>query len=220
MGFSEQAWSEIAPIYGDILAHDFNRAFTEGTLSRACFRRYMLEDALYLNGFGRALAACAARAPDNAAMVVLSEAATAAVVVERALHGEFFGLFGLTAADAEAHSASPTCVAYVATLIAAAAHEPIEVAVAALVPCFRIYLEVGRYQLAHAVADHPYQAWIDTYADPEFEEGVRRIEALTDRLAEATTPAMRAAMLRMYRQSSRYEWMFWDAAWRMERWPL
>ncbi|WGF90591.1 TenA family protein [Marinivivus vitaminiproducens] len=220
MGFSEQAWTDIAPIYRAILDHDFNRSFTDGSLSQACFRHYMLEDALYLNGFGRALAACAARAPDNQAMVVLAEAAKAAVVVERALHEEFFGLFGLSREDATGHTASPTCTGYAASLIAASAHEPVEVAVAALVPCFRIYLEVGRHQMDRAVADHPYQAWIDTYADPEFEEGVRQIERLTDRLADAATEAVRADMLRVYRQSSRYEWMFWDAAWRMERWPV
>ena len=217
--FSAEAWTRIAPIYAAILDHPFNRAFTAGTLPLDRFRRYMLDDAHYLNGFGRALAACAARAPDNDAMTFLAAAGREAIVVERALHEDFFGRFGLTPAEVAAHAPSPTCTGYAATLLQAAAFARFEVAVAALIPCFRIYEEVGRHQMAHAAPDHPYRAWIDTYADPAFVEAVRGIEALADRLAERASAETRAAMQAVYERGSRFEWLFWDAAWRMEGWP-
>lgn len=220
MSFSDDLWRGVAPIYAKILDHPFNREFTDGSLPRPVFQHYMLEDARYLNGFGRALALCAARAPDNDAMTFLASAGREAIVVERALHEEFFGRFGLDATDAAAHEASPTCLGYVACLLADAATAPFEVAVAGLVPCFRIYLEVGRFQAANAAADHPYQAWIDTYADESFAEGVRAIEALVDRLADAATEAGRAAMRAAYLRGCRHEYLFWDAAYRMESWPV
>jgi thiaminase/transcriptional activator TenA len=179
----------------------------------------MLDDAHYLNGFGRALVTCAARAPDNDAMTFLAAAGREAIVVERALHEDFFGRFCLTADGVAAHQPSPTCTGYVATLLQAAAFAPFEVAVAALIPCFRIYEEVGRHQMAEAAPDHPYQAWIDTYADPAFVEAVRGIEALADRLAAGASADTRTAMLAVYERGSRFEWLFWDAAWRTEGWP-
>lgn len=49
---------------------------------------------------------------------------------------------------------------------------------------------------------------------------VRRVLALTDRLGEEISPAERRRMVEHFTTTSRYEWMFWDAAWRGETWPV
>ena len=41
-----------------------------------------------------------------------------------------------------------------------------------------------------------------------------------DRLTRETGSAGRAGMEEAFIISSRYEWMFWDMAWREERWPV
>jgi putative thiaminase-2 (transcriptional activator tenA family) len=41
-----------------------------------------------------------------------------------------------------------------------------------------------------------------------------------DRIAATTTPAMRERMHAAYTQAARLEWMFWDAAYRLEAWPV
>ena len=48
---------------------------------------------------------------------------------------------------------------------------------------------------------------------------VRAVAAL-DELAAGATPAVREEMLRAFRQSARFEWMFWDSAYRQEQWPI
>jgi thiaminase/transcriptional activator TenA len=220
MTFSRDAWAGIGPLYAQILALPFNQELAAGTLSRERFTFYMLQDAHYLTWFGRALAATAARSPDNDALIQLAGSAREAVVVERALHEGFFRRFGITPAVAAAAEPSPTCAHYTHYLLALAHNAPQEVAVAALLPCFWIYQEVGRHLLAIARPDNPYQAWIDTYADPAFAEGVARVIAITDRLAAAATPAVRTAMHAAFRRASQLEWMFWDSAYRLERWPV
>jgi thiaminase/transcriptional activator TenA len=94
------------------------------------------------------------------------------------------------------------------------------VSVAALLPCFWIYWEVGSHLLAIARPDNPYQAWIDTYADEAFAQGVRKVIAISDRVAADATPAVRAQMLKAFVRASQLEWMFWDSAWRREAWPV
>ena len=44
--------------------------------------------------------------------------------------------------------------------------------------------------------------------------------AITDELAEAADAATVARMHEAFATASRYEWMFWDAAHRLERWPV
>ena len=220
MSFSAEAWRRIEPLYAAILALPFNQELAAGTLSRERFTFYMLQDALYLTQFGRALAVTAARAPDEDALIQFAGSARAAVVVERELHAGFFKTFGITPAQAAATEPSPTCEHYTHYLLALAHNAPYAVSVAALLPCFWIYWKVGCHLLEVARPDNPYQAWIDTYADEAFAEGVRKVIAISDQVAADATPALREAMLKAFRRAAQLEWMFWDSAWRREAWPI
>ena len=148
----------------------------------------MLQDAHYLSYFAKALAVTAARAPDADALIQFAGSAREAVVVERALHEGFFRDFGISPDEAAATLPSPTCAHYTHYLLALAHNAPYEVSVAALLPCFWIYWEVGKHLLEAARPGNPYQAWIDTYADEAFATGVRKVIALSDEIAAATTP--------------------------------
>jgi thiaminase/transcriptional activator TenA len=216
--FSTDAWSRNARLIEAIKAMPFNAELAAGTLSPERFRLYMVNDAHYLVAFGRALAVAAAKAPDPDGIVHLAEAAKVAVVVERALHGSFFADWGISADVFATTEPSPTAHHYIASLIATAYSEPYEVVLADVLPCFWIYAEVGKHILARAAEPNSYRAWIDTYASEEFDDAVRRMIAATDRAAEGASPATLAAMHRAFTTATRLEWMFWDAAWRLERW--
>ena len=79
---------------------------------------------------------------------------------------------------------------------------------------------MGRDIHARSKPGNPWQAWVDTYAAEEFHEAVARMRDTLDRIAAATTPAMRERMHVAYTQAARLEWMFWDAAYRLEAWPV
>jgi thiaminase/transcriptional activator TenA len=220
MSFSAQAWQRIAPLYDSILALPFNQELAAGTLSRERFTFYMLQDAIYLTSFARAIAVTAARAPDEDAIIQFAGSARTAVVVERELHAGFFQTFGITPEQAAATEASPTCQHYTHYLLALAHNAPYEVSVAALLPCFWIYWEVGSHLLDIAAADNPYQPWIDTYADEAFAQGVRKVITISDQVGAAAAPAIREQMLAAYKRAAQLEWMFWESAYRLEPWPV
>jgi len=218
--FTDTLWAEAAPILEAIHAHPFVRELGAGALSRERFQGYMLQDALYLRGFARALAAGAVKAPDAETILEFSKAAEVAIVVERALHAGFLREFGVDPAVAEAAEPSPACTAYVDSLLATAAVGGFGEVAAAVLPCFWIYQDVGARIHAAAAPANPYQAWIDTYAGKDFEAATRRMRAVVDAQAESGGPAQHAAMRGAFLRSCRYEWMFWEAAWRLERWPV
>ncbi len=220
MRFSEEAWGRIAPIYDAIVDHPFNRELAAGTLSMERFRHYIVQDGIYLIAFSRALAVAAARAEGTGDIAKFAESAREAVVVERALHESYFQRFGIPAAEADSAEPSPTCLSYNNFLVATAYHAPYEVLVAALAPCFWIYWEVGTHILGRAATDNPYQAWIDTYADEAYGAAVREVIAIADRIGEGVSAAVRAQMHAAFGRASQLEWMFWDAAYRLERWPI
>ena len=218
--FTKHAWAATAPLRAAIMELPFNRELAAGTLSRERFQHYMIQDALYLEQYSRALVVAAAKAPDADAMQRFAHAAEEALVVERALHGGFFETFGIDANQAATAEPSPTCYGYTNFLLSVAHVGSYEELVAAILPCFWIYWDVGNQIAKEAVADNPYQAWIDTYSDPGFGEAVDAVIAITDRAAATSTDARREAMLRAFKRSTQYEWMFWDSAYRLERWPV
>jgi thiaminase/transcriptional activator TenA len=218
MTFTAGLWQSIAPIYDAILAHPFIQELTDGSLSRERFAFYMKQDALYLQDFSRTLATIGARAPQPAHQESFVGYANNVIVVERALHETYFREFGVTLDVDKA----PACFAYTSHLLATSASGSYPEAVAAVLPCFWIYREVGHEIISRAesgINANPYRRWIETYAGGEFDAGVRRAIAIAEDVGSTATKDDQSRMRRAFEYSSRLEWMFWDSAYRLEPWP-
>jgi thiaminase/transcriptional activator TenA len=220
MTFTGELWASIAPIYDAILRHPFLRGLTEGSLARDAFQYYVIQDAHYLRDFARALSIAAARAPREDWIIMLNEHSAGALRVERSLHETFFRDFGLTEKDVAAVPLAPTNLAYTSYLLAVAYSAPFHEALAALLPCYWIYWEVGKELERKGSRDPLFARWIATYASEEFGSIVRAVLETTDTLAARLTEDDRGAMRRHFVTTSRYEWMFWDMGHRLERWPV
>jgi thiaminase/transcriptional activator TenA len=218
MSFTDDTWAGTRVLQDAIAAMPFNAEMASGTLPMETFRGYIVQDAHYLEGFARALALAAARAPDAEGVARLAGSASGAIAVERRLHADYLARFGVTPEAFAATPPSRACDHYVAFLVRTAAVDPFPVAVAALLPCFWIYHRVGTAIHASAAPDNPYRAWIDTYAGDDFAASVRGMLDLTDRLAAGSDAPGRDAMRDAFARSSWHEWMFWESAYRREGW--
>ena len=218
--FSDQAWESTASLREAIHRLPFNTELAAGSLSRDRFQTYIVQDAIYLSRFSRALAVAAAKAPDTSTMQSFAQSALGAIAVEQALHARFLRDFGVDPARVADAEPSPDCLAYTSYLIASAYHDPWEVLVAALLPCFSLYWDVGCAIARSAAPQNPYKAWIDTYSDERFGDAVLTVIAITDRAAD-TAPAMtRTRMLAAFARACQYEWLFWDGAYQRRGWPF
>ena len=220
MTFTGELWASITPIYATILRHPFLRGLTDGSLSREAFQFYVIQDAHYLRDFARALSIAAARAPREDWIITLNEHAAGALRVERSLHETFFRDFGLNEKDVAATPLAPTNLAYTSYLLAVAYGAPFHEGLAALLPCYWIYWEVGKELERAGSRDPLFARWIATYASEEFGSVVRAVLEMTDTLAPGLTDDQRATMRRHFVTTSRYEWMFWDMGQQMETWPV
>ncbi|WP_224825129.1 thiaminase II [Cognatishimia sp. MH4019] len=218
MTFTDTLWAQTADLQDTIRTMPFNTELAAGTLPADIFRAYIIQDAHYLEGFARSLALAAARAPDPETIARLAGSANGAIAVEKQLHEEYMTLYGVTEADFIATPPSRACDHYTSFLIRSAAVDPFRVSIVALLPCFWIYQRVGALIHKTAAPDHPYRAWIDTYASEAFEEAVQGMRDLADRLAESADDATRRAMMKAFERSSWHEWMFWQSAYDREGW--
>ena len=120
---------------------------------------------------------------------MFNEHAAGALKVERTLHECFFKDFGLSP---EAVAATPLAPdeprLHRATCSRSPTARPFHEAVAALLPCYWIYWEVGKTLERAGSPDPLYARWIGTYASEEF--GARRARrARVHRHASPTRPA-------------------------------
>ena len=88
--------------------------------------------------------------------------------------------------------------------------------VAALLPCFWLYAEVGQtlhaqFLAAGAPEAHPYAEWLRTYADEDFAQATREAIALADEAGTKALADEQGAMLQAFRHSCRFEVEFFDA---------
>jgi len=218
MRLTDTFWRQIEPVYDAILVHPFIAELTDGTLARDRFVFYMKQDALYLQDFARALAIAGARLDDLSQVQAFLDFARGAIVVERALHESYFDQFGVSLDIGP----SPACFAYTRYLLAEAALAPAAEAIAALLPCFWIYREVGREIVRRSeagLANNRYARWIETYAGEDFSRSVDHAIDITEALAAAAPPAGHPRLAEAFDRSARLEWLFWDSAYRQEQWP-
>jgi thiaminase/transcriptional activator TenA len=219
-GWTGRLWTEIEPVYEAILAHPFIKGLTSGELSVDCFVQFISQDTHYLQDYVRTLLTLAAKSPDFQVTKMLTTHAAAAAMAETGLHAELMKDLGRDPAELLAFDARPTTRAYTSFMLATAFTGSFADGLAAIMPCFWIYAEVGQH-LKQAGSPNPvYQRWIDSYGSDDYLSEVLLALELTDRVGLSLSPEAEAPARQHFRTAARYEWMFWDAAYRQEAWPV
>lgn len=222
--FTDRLRDAARPIWEKQFQHPFVTALGDGSLSRETFEFYIRQDACFLDELAKTFAFAATKTSDHAEMQHFGESLLHTLQVEQALHQTFAAQFGLTVGEMMATPMAPTNYAYTRHLLHIAATGSLAALLTAVLPCAWIYAEVGRHftrLLGGAPGDdHPYAQWLGTYASEEFEEVGAWLRArLNERAALMSEPDL-AALEAIFITSSRYEYMFWDMAWRREAWPV
>ncbi|MEM1947636.1 MAG: thiaminase II [Candidatus Caldarchaeum sp.] len=214
-------WKSISDVFEATLRHPFLQELIEGRLPFEIFRHYIVQDALYLSSFSRSVATVATKADDDESVVILLTNARDVLLVERAsLHEMFFSKWGMTMDDVNRTPMTPTNMAYTNYLSAVAYSRPFIEGLAAILPCFWVYLEVGKHLVSKGSPNLLYQKWIDTYSSKEYEEAVRKTVDITEKQLQNIGQNELKQVICHFRLSTIYEYLFWDSAYRLESWPF
>lgn len=194
-----------------IAGSDFVRALVDGTLPQEQFSFYLAQDALYLARYSRALATLSARADTAEGQVFWASSAQLCITTEGELHRDWLSTRTTVPARPEL---SPVTSAYTDFLLASTAQEEHAVGCAAVLPCYWLYAQTGA-ALPEVPDEHPYAAWLETYRDPAFVEGVQQALARVEAAMEQASPIARARALRAYLLACRHELEFFEQALRL-----
>jgi thiaminase/transcriptional activator TenA len=219
--FSAQVRGRADRIWQAIDAHPFLRELHAGTLPMNRFTYFILQDYVYLLDFAQVLCQGGAKSPNLETLELFCRHALGAVEVERAFHASFGKSLGLSQRQLDAVPKAPITQAYIGHLQSVARSGSLGELVAAVLPCYWIYGEVGRRLYKNRPRKPKiYRQWIETYASEEFWRPVREQIRLMDTIGAAASSDEKKLMTAHFILSSRYEFMFWEQAYRLESWPV
>lgn len=198
-------WEDIADLRARIDRLPFVTTLADGTLDPARFAWYLQQDAIYLRAYARVLARASALAPTAEEQVFWAKAAAGSIEAEMELHRSWLSAYAVDGMEVEP---SLTTTAYLDHLHAATVDGDYGAVVAALLPCYWIYQDLGERLVTSSHPAHPFAAWLDTYADPAFAlANAQAIDIVGAAAARADEDGLRA-MRRAFLASSAHEEAF------------
>ena len=212
----EETRKKTEHIYQSIIKHDFVIDLMQAKLDKDIFGFYVNQDSLYLSEYKKSLVTVGTKCHRAEETQFFYESATGIILVEDALHKEFLE------DKYKNPTPSPTCELYNSYVARVVNHESVEVGIAAVLPCFTIYKEVGDFilEMQDNKGSNPYQAWIDTYASEEFAVAVEKAIDITNAYALTASEENLAKMEEAFIKTSKLEYMFWDSAYQQEAWKI
>ena len=193
--------------------HEFVAALADGSLAEEAFRRYLIQDYLFLIHFARAYALAVYKADNLADMRTAAATINALLDIEMKLHVDYCAGWGLSEAEMAAAPEEPATVAYTRYVLETGmAGDALDLAVA-LAPCVIGYGEIGAALAADPATskdNNPYRDWIEMYSGDDYLEVASAATAQLDRLAEVRlTPARFAPLAAIFRTATCLEAAFW-----------
>ena len=183
----------------------------------------MKQDYQFLIEFSKVIALAVAKCDRLSDMEWFSRLLNETLTVEMSLHVGFCKDFGISLSDLLETKMSPTVQAYTSYLLEIAYSKSAVYTATAILPCSWGYSELGQklYLEGMPVNAPLYCRWIEMYNSEEFAGLAQWLRDFIDRETVGLSSESLVVLHDIFIQSSRYEYLFWDAAYRMETWhPL
>jgi len=222
MGFYAELRQETDHIFEAIFEHPFVVELTTGTLPEKNWAYYLGQDYQYLRDFKQVLGLALIQLETPREIFEWMNRIAVLADMEARRHLTWAGQLGLTEEQLLAAEPDPMALVYRQHMMLAG-YRGIGELLAAQVPCPVTYMEIAD-RAADRVPDHPiYGDWVRSYSsllNPELAERRGWWGETLDKLAEEASAAQRARMRTNFIRSCKYEWMFWDMAYKMAGWPV
>ena len=203
--WSEKAFAEVADIMHSIERYEFIQQMLDGTLPQPQFVRYLQQDKIYLKEYSRDLYAVADMMTDKAEGDFFRAMAKEGMESENAMQAMLSERFGILSEPLPV----ATTLRYTRFLRHYTDTLDLPIVLAAVLPCYWVYNEVGKYLIAqHISPDNPYREWIQTYGSEEMDNATNYVVALIDRMAKGCTLEKQSLMRRIFAEGCALELEF------------
>lgn len=201
-----------------MVTHPFVTEMGEGTLPAEKFRRYFLQDYVFVNDLVSMTALGIAKAPDFGAANHLNQFLVSTLNPENDLFARAFRELGASEAEYSSASASPTTQGFGDFLMRTGLEGSFEDIITVLYVTEGTYLNWGTRLLEAGKnpANPVYREWIDLHGPAVLGDLVNWMGQYLD---NADLGKRRPHIEHIFLTALRYEYLFWESAYHGESWP-
>jgi thiaminase/transcriptional activator TenA len=204
---ADQAWRAYT-------RHQFVLQLASGDLPERCFRRYLVQDYLFLMHFARAWGLAIYKSDTVNEMRRAHRLVAATLDVEIALHIDYCQGWGLSEAAMAQEPEAPATIAYTRFVLdRGLAGDRLDLETA-LAPCIVGYAVIAADRIgdpATQLAGNRYREWIEMYAGSDYQALAREAVAALDELFERRGGEGRfASLAATFATAARLEADFWQ----------
>ncbi|MFD3447200.1 thiaminase II [Microbacteriaceae bacterium 4G12] len=222
MTFCERLFKKVEPVWEKSHQHPFVTGIGDGTLALDKFQFYIIQDYLYLLDYAKVYAIGVVKATDPKVMAQFAKQIDGILNGEMKLHKQYAKRLQISIEEMEQAKPSAMNLAYTNYMLSVSQSGTLAELIASLLPCMWSYWEIGkRLNQIPGARDHEfYGEWIRGYSSEEYGQLCVWLIDLLNELAAGKSEAELARLEDIFLNTSRFEYLFWDMAYRKEMWSF
>lgn len=218
MRFTEELRDSTAKSWEQSMHHPFVQGIVRGDLPLDKFKFYILQDIYYLKHYGKIHALAAAQAEDFNITAMLADKAKLTAEAELTVHEAHAKILKISVEEMENLHPTPTAYGYTSHLYRAAGSGSLGQTIAAILPCYWLYADIGRRYQDAEPKEPIYQNWLQTYASEWFQASTQEMIELLDVIAAESSEKEKMKMKEQFLIAKEYELAFWEMSYTKEQW--
>ncbi|MEI3604951.1 thiaminase II [Pseudogracilibacillus sp. SE30717A] len=218
MKFTDQLKAAAKDSWEQSLNHPFVQGIVKGDLPLDNFKYYILQDIYYLKHYGKVHAIAASQAEDFQLTALLAQKAQKTAQAELTVHNEHAEILNITKEDMENFKPAPTAYAYTSHLYRATMSGNLAHSVAAMLPCYWLYADIGKKNEGATPEPVIYRNWIKMYASEWFQESTNEMIDILNTLVEDMNDQEKEKVKEQFIIAKEYELHFWEMSYTKETW--
>ncbi len=209
----ERLMSSVSDIWPEYNNHPFVKGIETGTLDKNKFKRYIIQDYLYLNEYSKVFALGAAKSKNLETMKLFASVISAIANVEMDIHKGYMGRLGVSEKDIEDAERELENLSYTSYMLRIAYEEGEAEILAAILSCALSYEDIAKTMLKNnpnADKNNFYSEWIKCYSGQEYcSLNKIFVEALENAVKDYSEEKLNH-IAEIFRECSLYEMDFWN----------
>ncbi|MCT4661808.1 MAG: thiaminase II [Tissierellales bacterium] len=215
MGFSEilKQDKRVQKYHESYMRHPFVRGLANGNLDKNKFRKYLIQDTLYLKDYAKVYAYAFLLGESIEDLQFLHTCIGVVMSEETNMHIKYLNDFGLNVYEIDNMEIEKANRDYLDYMLGFSKENDMKSIFVAALACTLTYEYIGKqlkYERLNDDKRHYYDPWIDEYAGKSFESFSIKSCELIDRYCADISLEEQERLIDIYIKACEYEMGFWD----------
>ena len=215
MLFTDYLFEEVKELWDEYLQHPFLKELGEGILDKEKFRRYLIQDYLYLKEYAKVYAMAVVKSETIEDMKFFQQSVNGILEDESANHIWYLKNFGEKIEELEKYKITLANENYTSYMKSLALTGDLKELIIGVLPCAWSYYYIGT-KLKEIYKDklegNFYESWIESYSSEDYSLCAQKNIDFANKICKDLDDKEKEKLKEIFIKASIYEMKFWDMA--------